>query len=333
MIALGIDIGGTRIKAGLVDEQGRVTASSSAPTPDNLSAFRESLVSLVRELLVPVVAFPAPEARQVPGAGAPPAARLAGVGVGCKGILHPATTKVEVLPGTLWFLEGQVLADLAAPALPAGTMVVADNDARVAMAGELAWGAAKGRSEALMLTLGTGVGGAIVAGGKLLRGATGVAGHLGHVTVDPDGPACICGNHGCLETIFSAHAIEAEAFSVAHRGCDSRLTALARQGPAALTCRAVFEAAYDGDAIARGIVDRATRALGAALAGLLLVFDPEIVILGGQITDAGEPLFAALRGELALRTKRMLRREVPIVTPQVAAQAGIIGAAALVKGR
>jgi glucokinase len=255
---------------------------------------------------------------------------LAGVGIGCKGIIHPRTTRVEVLPGTLSFLEGHVLGDLVAPAIPPGTPVVGDNDARAAMAGELAWGAAKGRSDALMFTLGTGVGGGIVAGGRLLKGATGVAGHLGHVTVDPDGPPCICGNNGCLETFFSAHAIEAEAFSIAHRGCASRLTALAQQGPQALTCQAVFELAAGGDELARGIVDRATRALGAAIAGLLLVFDPEIVIVGGRISEAGEPLFAALRQQVSRRTRRMLRRDVPIVTPQVAGQAGVIGAAALV---
>jgi glucokinase len=148
--------------------------------------------------------------------------------------------------------------------------------------------------------------------------------------VDPDGPPCICGNNGCLETYFSGHAIEAEALSVAYRGCASRLAALARQGPAALTCQAVFELASDGDELARRIVDRATRALGAALAGLLLVFDPEIVILGGQISEAGDSLFAALRQEVARRTRRMLRREVAIVTPQIGGQVGIIGAAALV---
>jgi glucokinase len=329
MIALGIDIGGSRIKAGLVDESGRITASSSAATPGDLDSCRESLLALVRELTLPVLAVGTPEGKQTPEAVL--AARpLAGVGIGCKGIIHPLTTRVEVLPGALSFLEGYRLSKLLEEALPAGTLVVGDNDARAAMAGELAWGAAKGRSDVLMLTLGTGVGGGIVAGGRLLKGATGVAGHLGHVTVDPDGPPCICGNNGCLETYFSGHAIEAEALSVAYRGCASRLAALARQGPAALTCQAVFELASDGDELARRIVDRATRALGAALAGLLLVFDPEIVILGGQISEAGDSLFAALRQEVARRTRRMLRREVAIVTPQIGGQVGIIGAAALV---
>ena len=311
MTALGIDIGGTEIKAGRVDEAGQIAASARAATPSNLDAMRQALLSLVRELA---------------SSGPPPA----GVGVGCKGIVNPETTLVEVLPGTVSFLEGQVLRDLIAPALPSGTAVAADNDARAAMAGEMKWGAARGRANALMLTLGTGLGGAVVAENRLLRGTTGVAGHLGHITVDPDGPSCICGNHGCLETFFSARAIEAEAFAIAHRGCASRLTTLFRQDASALNCEAVFQAARDGDELAQRIVGRATRALGAALAGLLHVFDPEVVILGGSIADAGDPLFDALKLETAWRTRRLLRREVPIVRPRVTGEAGIIGAAALV---
>jgi glucokinase len=296
---LGIDIGGTRLKAGRVDESGRIEASRTAPTPGDRDSLRATLDSLIGEL---------------------GGASVNGVGIGCKGIINPATTRVEVLPGTLAYLEGAVLRDL----VPAGMRVAADNDARVAMAGELMWGAAKGRANALMLTLGTGVGGAIVADGRLLRGATGVAGHIGHLTVDPDGPVCICGNHGCLETFFSARAIESEAFAVVHRGCASRLAG----NP---TCADVFRAAAEGDAIARGIIGRATRALGAALAGLLHILDPEVVIVGGQISEAGEALFEALKQEVRWRTRRLLRREVPIVPPRVADPSGIIGAAALVR--
>ncbi len=310
MTLLGIDIGGTRIKAGRVDTSGHIEASGGVPTPTSLPAFREALLALVRELSVQ----------------APPSA----VGFGCKGIINPDTTRVESLPGTVSFLEGHVLKDLIANVLPAGTPVFADNDARVAMAGELAWGAARGRTSALMLTLGTGVGGAVVVGGKLLRGAWGAAGHLGHVTVDPDGAPCICGSHGCIETVFSARAIEAEAFAAAHRGCDTALTAELERGT--LTCEAVFRAAREGDEISQRIIARATKALGAAIAGLFHAFDPEIMILGGQIAEAGESLFDALREETAWRTQRLLRRRIPIVPAQLGDRAGIVGAAALTLG-
>src|SRR5581483_2324259 len=114
-------------------------------------------------------------------------------------------TRVEILPGPLHYLEGQFLNELVG--MPQNVPVFADNDARVALAGETVWGAANGHSDVLMLTLGAGVGGAAMVNGQLLRGHCGVAGNLGHITVDPDGALCACGNQGCLETVFSARAI------------------------------------------------------------------------------------------------------------------------------
>jgi glucokinase len=310
MTVLGIDIGGTQIKAGRVNEHGEVLATRVVPTPTDSVLFQAALHQVVAHLTED---------------GAP-----AGVGFGCKGIVNSRTTKVEILPGTLHFLEGLVLADLVRPALPRDVPVYADNDARVAMVGESVWGAARGVQDAIMLTLGSGVGGAVISGGTLLRGHRGVAGHLGHVTIDADGPLCICGNHGCLETLFSAHAIEGEALAAVHRGCDSSLTRLYQRQPDALTCRAIFEAAAEGDSVARLIVDRATHKLGAALAGLLHVFDPEIAILGGQIVEAGKALVEPIQKEVAWRSRLLLGREVPVVTQQIAHKPGIVGAAALV---
>ncbi|MCS6951473.1 MAG: ROK family protein [Bryobacterales bacterium] len=306
MTLLGLDIGGTEIKAGLVDSSGRILRSASVATPGDLDTLRGTLAGVVARLAT--------------------GAALRAAGVAAKGIIDAATTRVEALPGTLSFLEGWLLADLMAPLLP-GTPVAADNDARAALAGELRWGAAQGRRDAVLLTLGTGVGGAVVANGRLLRGVGGVAGHFGHLTLDPDGPPCICGNHGCLETFFSARAIEAEAFAVVHRGCDTRLAELVRNGK--LTCAAVFETAAAGDAQAKRIVERAARVLAAGIASLIHAYDPEAVIVGGQIAQAGEPLFAILRTEAAWRTRRLLRREVPIVPARFTAEAGLLGAAAL----
>ncbi len=307
MTAVGVDVGGTRIKCGLVGEAGAILAQQSRPTPDTLAGFREAL----REMVAAVI-----------GPGETPR----GIGIGCKGIIDPATSRVEALPGTLRFLEGLLLSELAPP----GFAVHADNDARAAMAGEMRWGAARGLGHALLITLGTGVGGAVVAEGRLLRGVGGVAGHLGHMTIDPEGPDCICGNRGCLETFFSARAIEAEAFRVVHAGCESALTARFHGQPERITCQAVFEAAACGDAVALRIRDRAIAALGAALAGLVHVFDPEVIILGGQISEAGHALLVPLAREIHLRTRRLLRREVPLAPQQVADPSGIAGAAALV---
>jgi glucokinase len=252
----------------------------------------------------------------------------AGVGVGCKGIINPDSTQVEILPGGLHFLEGLRLSDVVG--LPLEVPVFADNDARVAMAGEMVWGAARGRENVIMLTLGMGVGGAVVAGGKILRGHSGVAGHLGHLTVDPDGPICTCGNRGCLETVFSARALEGEAWSAVHRGCSSTLTRLFREQPQLATCRTIFQAASEGDEVSSAIVSRAIHKLAAAIAGLLHVFDPEVVIVGGQVADAGPSLMVPLQEEVWARSHGLLGRDVPLVEQQVADKSGIVGAAGLV---
>ena len=139
----------------------------------------------------------------------------------------------------------------------------------------------------LMLTLGTGLGVAVICEGQLVRGEGGVAGHLGHITVDPDGPPCVCGSNGCLETFFCAKAIEGEAMAAVHQGLESQMSAQFHDDHQALTCEAVFRFAKRGDLVAKGIIDRSVRYLGAGLAGLVHAFDPEIVILGGQISQAG----------------------------------------------
>jgi glucokinase len=247
--------------------------------------------------------------------------------VGCKGVINPDSTRIELLPGSLHFLEGLRLSDLVG--LPPEVPVFADNDARVALAGEMAWGAARGHENVVMFTLGQGVGGAVLAGGRLLRGHTGMAGNLGHLTVEPGGAQCACGNRGCLETVFSARAIEAQAWSAVHRGCDSALTRLFRRQPQLVNCRTIFQAAREGDELASGIVAEAIGKLAAALAGLLAAFDPEIVIVGGHVANAGADLLTPLQEAVWERSRRLLSREVPLVEQQVADKSGIVGAAGL----
>lgn len=308
-MVLGIDIGNIHIRAGMVDEQGAILASRTTQTPPDLDGFLPALQDAIRWLV---------ESTEFPS----------GVGVGCKGLIDPDTTRVESLRGPLHFLQGLRIVDIVG--LPLEVPVFADNDARVALSGEMVWGAARGRENVLMLTLGNGVGGAALVNGRLFRGHSGMAGHMGHVTVDPYGAICSCGNRGCLETAFSARAIEAEARAAVHRGCDSVLTRLFREQPQLATCRTVFQAASEGDAVALAIISPAIYKFGAALAGLLHIFDPEIVILGGHVADAGADLLIPLQEEVWNRSRGLLGREVPIVEQQVADKSGIIGAAGLV---
>ena len=308
-MVLGIDIGGNQIRAGMVDEEGAILASRTIQTPTDLDTFLPSLQDAIHWLV---------ESTALPS----------GVGVGCKGLIDPDTTRVECLRGPLHFLQGLRIVDIVG--LPLEVPVFADNDARVALSGEIVWGAARDRENVLMLTLGNGVGGAALVNGRLLRGHCGMAGHMGHVTVEPYGAVCSCGNRGCLETVFSARAIEADAWAAVHRGCDSVLTRLFREQPQLASCRTVFQAASEGDTVAVAIVSSAIYKLGAALAGLLHIFDPEIVILGGQLADAGPDLLVPLQEEVWRRSRGLLGRDVPIVEQEVADKSGIIGAAGLV---
>lgn len=302
--AIGLDIGGTNLKGGLVDRTGHLKVSLSEATPRSLEGVKALLESFLAKL----------------GSGV----SIRAVGIGCKGVVDVKTTMLVRSPGDLRHLEGHSLSELVSTAA-AGKPVYADNDARTALIAEWLWGAAKGCENVLMLTLGTGVGGALLMEGRIMRGAHGVAGHVGHMTIDPQGPMCICGNYGCLETVFSARAIEAEAFSARHRRVNSVLT----DRDQASDCAQVFQAAAESDEVAKWIIDRATLHLGAAVASLVHLVDPELIILGGQIAESASQLLDPLREELRSRTRFLIGRDLPIVFPRVPSHTGVVGAAGL----
>ena len=301
-VAIGLDIGATAIKAGLVGLHGDLRVSLQEASPRTPAALREFVRSVRKRCTGPVL----------------------GVGIGCKGVIDAATTRVNRLPGDLQFMEGRSLHQLVdAGELP----VYADNDARTALVAEVLWGAARGRRNVVLLTLGTGVGGAALVDGVLMRGASGAACHLGHVTMDIRGGLCICGNYGCLETCFSSRAIESAYFAHLHRASPARLSVDAEgQVPSA---QAIFQAA-DSDPSARRVLDLAFESLIAALASFLHVFDPEVLILGGNIAAAGPQLLAPLQAQVARRTTLLLGREVPIVLQSLVGYGGVAGAAGLV---
>jgi glucokinase len=301
-LALGIDIGGTAIKAGLVGAGGDLFETFQGPSPRTASALRDFVASVLKRAPRPVC----------------------GIGIGCKGLIDASSTRVQSSPGDLRFLEGQLLSEVVASDVP----VCAENDARTALLAEVLWGAAHGRRNIVMLTLGTGVGGAVLMDGSMLRGMTGVAGHLGHVTVDPGGELCICGNYGCLETLFSSRAIESAYWGHLHRAAATQLS-VDSAGHLPNT-EAIFRAAAEGDECARYVVDRALEHLASAIVSFMHIFDPEIFILGGNIAAAGPALIAPIQDRIARRTKTMLGRQVPIVFQKIVGYGGVAGAAGLV---
>jgi len=301
--AIGIDIGATAIKGALVGSSGKLLASFREDSPRTTSALQEFVRSVRKQAHVP----------------------LLGVGIGCKGVINATTTHVNRLPGNLNFLEGCNLNELArVDDLP----VCADNDARTALVAEVLWGAARGRRNVILLTLGTGIGGAALVDGVIVRGASGAACHFGHVTLDIRGGLCICGNYGCLETCFSSRAIESAYFAHLHRASSTRL-ALDESGRVPST-QAIFQAAAEGDPSAQRVLDLGFESLTAALVSFLNVFDPELIILGGNIAAAGPPLLARLQEDVARRTGVLIDRKVPIVLQNNVGYGGVAGAAGLV---
>ena len=273
-MAIGVDIGATAIKGAVVEPQGNLLMSVQEPSPRSPSALRDFVHSLRTNYPGPVV----------------------GIGIGCKGVIDSATTEVKRLPGDLHFLEGRTLHDV----VDAGDLpVCADNDARTALIAEVLWGAARGRRNVVLLTLGTGVGGAAMVDGVIVRGASGAACHLGHVTMDLRGGLCICGNYGCLETCFSSRSIESGYFAHLHRASPSSLSIDAKgQVP---STEAIFQAAAEGDPSARRVLELALESLAGAIASFMHIFDPELLILGGNIAAAGTQLLAPLQAQVAQR--------------------------------
>ncbi len=303
VIAVGVDIGATAIKAALVGLGGNLIESYREPSPRTPAALHDFVDSVLKRASAPV----------------------RGIGVGCKGVIDTATSRVNSLPGDLHFLEGKLLADV----IGAGDVpLYADNDARTALIAEVLWGSARGKRNVVLLTLGTGVGGAVLVDGVILRGASGAAGHLGHMTLDLHGGLCICGNYGCVETRFSSRAIESEYLAHLHRAAPATLSFDSAGQPP--STEAIFRAAAQGDESASYVLARALEYLTAAVVSYLHVFDPEVLILGGNIAEAGSQLLAPIRDRVARRTRVLLGREIPIVFQSTVGYGGVAGAAGLV---
>lgn len=211
-----------------------------------------------------------------------------------------------------------------------GLPVWVDNDANVAMLAEHRFGAARGHDHALLLTLGTGIGGGIVVNGNLVRGAVGSAGELGHMVIDFDGPRCQgnCPSRGCLEALCSGSALGRDAIAAAERHPASPLgQALAAGRP--VTGALVTELAHDGDPVATGVIRRIGEFLGIGISSLANIFNPSVVVVGGGVIAAGDLLLDPAREVLAARALSPSRETARIVPARFGAESGMLGAAAL----
>jgi glucokinase len=310
---LGIDIGGTNLVVGSVAEDGStVVAAASEPTHPEAGATDvvDRLVGLAERAV-------ATTRREAPGA------EILGVGVGAPGPLDTKRGIVLLTPNLGWVNMPlrQIIHDRLG--LPAAL----DNDANCAVLGEWWVGAARGARHAIGITIGTGIGGGLIIGGRLYHGASDVAGEIGHITIDTEGRRCKCGNYGCLEAYASGPNIALRAVEELEAGAESRLRTLVGGDLQKITAQTVYQAAADGDELALEVVNDTAKFLGVGIGNLLNVFNPEVVVVCGGVTLAGDHLFEPLRREVARRAFKPAVTACRIVPGELAGTAGVYGAA------
>jgi len=203
-----------------------------------------------------------------------------------------------------------------------------ENDGSAAAVGEHVYGAGRGCQHMIYITVSTGIGGGLIIDGRLYRGATGVAGELGHMTIDPDGPRCGCGNHGCLEALASGTAIAARGEELVARGGSPLLARLAQE-EGELTAETVSQAADQGDVACQGIIRQAGCYLGIGLASYLNIFNPQIIVIGGGLSKVGEPLLGPARAEMEARAFPEAVKAVQLKPAELGDYAGVMGMVAL----
>ena len=304
--AIGVDVGGTKIAVMRVDRTGAVLARDTVPTPaDDADATLEAAIGAAKGLLEEPVRA---------------------VGIGAAGMVDFKSGTLRYAPNLAW----RELPVVERFSVAIGLPCLLDNDANVAAWGEYRFGAGVGSTDMLLVTVGTGIGGGIVAGGKMFRGAHGFAGEIGHIIVEPEGPLCGCGNRGCWEQVAAGRAIDRLAReSVAERP-DSLIARRAGGAPEQANGVIVTEAAKEGDDVAKQILATVGRRLGEGIAGLVNVLDSDLVVIGGGAIAAGDHLLEPARAAFTEAVEAPEHRPVvPIVAAKLGNDAGAVGAAAM----
>ena len=312
-LTIGVDVGGTKVAGGVVDAHGNVLAQNRRETPaEDQAGTRDTIVEVAAEL-----------ARQYPEATA--------IGIGAAAWIDAAGSTVLFAPNLAW--RDEPLRDYVTKAV--GLPTVLENDANVAAWAEFRFGAARHADDSMvMITVGTGIGGGIVLNGGLWRGANGIAGELGHIQSVPDGHPCGCGRLGCLEQYASGNALVRFARAGARQEPDRARLLLERAGgdPLKITGWQVTEAAKQGDAVAEDAFARIGYWLGVAMADLAQIFDPQVLVVGGGVIDAGDLLMGPT--ERTYREQLAKRGRFPVCDVRAAETgntAGVVGAADLAR--
>lgn len=307
---IGIDLGGTNIKYGIIRSDGTHEKIGSIETRGDLGADHvfEKVISIINGL----------REKSTDGKN------IAAVGIGLPALVDSKAGMLLNAPNLK--IKNSPVAKIVSSR--SGLPVIIDNDANAMLEGEAWLGAAAGLSNVVLLTLGTGVGGAIMIEGRIARGATGVAAEIGHMVIDINGTKCGCGNYGCFEQYASATALVRIAREILGIHCceTGQSTTLDSSN---LTAKGIFEASKTGDKVARYATDQFSEYLGIGISNLVNIFNPEAIILSGGVVKAGAPLFSAVKKVLARHTFKEAARAARIIPAKFGDQGGILGAAKL----
>src|SRR5438067_538190 len=303
---IGVELCASTARAALVSASGDVVARrESAFAAEDIAAQVARLVAELRD------ASPA---------------RVSAVGVGLPGLVNPQTGRVVISSDLPAVVRGDLRAELSAAT---GLLVTLDNDANAGAMGEYAVGAGRGSRDMFYVTIGTGIGGAIIIDGKLWRGASGFAGEFGHITIDPEGVECACGNVGCLETVASAPNIVRRTRERLLRDSTSSLSRLGLNKD--FTAADIAHAARDGDDFAALMIERTGRYIGTAIAAVINLLNPGRIVLGGGVMDAGELILDPIIREAGRRSFQPNFESTQIVAATLGPDAAPIGAALLAR--
>ncbi|HEX2190602.1 MAG TPA: ROK family protein [Longimicrobiaceae bacterium] len=315
----GVDLGGTNIVVGLLPlDGGEVLGLRSMPT-DSVRGAKfvvDRIVGMAEQAIAEVLSTQGGTREEI-----------AGVGIGSPGPLDRRTGTVINTPNLGW--RNFPLRDLISNALHLPATL--DNDANCATYGEWWLGAGRGTRALVGFTLGTGIGGGIVLNGEIFHGCSDVAGEIGHMTIDSNGRRCKCGNYGCLEQYASGPAIALRAVEGIEAGAETVLLEMVNGKLDEITAATVYEATVQGDAYATEVMKDTAKFLGAGIASIINILNPEMIVIAGGVTRAGDTLFEPLRAEVRRRAFKSAQECCRILPAELPGTAGVVGAAAVFK--
>ncbi|NWJ45379.1 MAG: ROK family protein [Chloroflexi bacterium] len=312
MNIVGVDLGGTKVRAVLADGTGKLLARTDRPTQADrgLDSVIDNIVSVINKVM----------SKSTPG-------EVLAIGIGAPGPLNPRTGVVFSPPNLPGWTDVP-LRDLIEAKL--GLPVYLGNDANLAALGEYTFGAGKEYRYLVYITVSTGIGGGIIEDGNIIHGSRGAAGEIGHMTIKLDGPVCNCGNIGCFEALASGTAIRKRALDLLNTNRPTLLRELSNNNLDSVNAVMVEKAAKLGDEAALELLYDTAIYLGVGITNILHLFNPEIVVIGGGVSQVGDLIFEPLRAEVNRRAMPAFRENVPIVPTDLGDDVGLYGTIALV---